>query len=75
MVRMSDILKRMGGGEEEEFPKKSVAPIEETKESQEDSSVQFRKEILPTTQLSIEDAEQLYDRFLKFTVEEIFEKL
>lgn len=75
MVRMSDILKRMGGGEEEDLPKKSVVPIEERKESREDSSVQFRKGILPTTQLSMEDAEQLYDRFLKFAVEEIFEKV
>lgn len=72
MVRMSDILRRMGGEDEEEPPRKVLPSLEEEKKKE--PPVQFREEVLPTTQLGEESPEILYQRFLDFAINEIFEK-
>ena len=72
MVRMSDILRRMGG-EEDETPKKAKEKLPES--PRKESPLQFRDDVLPATQLGTESSEAVYQRFLDFAVNEIFEKV
>lgn len=68
MVRMSDILRRMGG-EGGEPPKKTVPPPPEPLEP-----AGFRKEVRPTPSPSLEQSEELYRNLIHFVSAEIFEK-
>jgi len=79
MVRISDILRRMG---DEEGPSKKVPPAEKEKEKKippppptRESPVELRGEIIPTTKLGTEESFTVYQRLLDFVVKEIFEKV
>jgi len=72
MVRISDILRRMG--DEEEPPPPKTVPSVEAKEEKKGKPVEYREGVIPTTQLNAEPSEVLYQRFLNFAITEIFEK-
>ena len=72
MVRISDILRRMG--DEEEVPPPKTVPSEEAKKEKKEKPVEYQEKVIPTTQLSVESSEALYQRFLNFAITEIFEK-
>ncbi|MBI4436014.1 MAG: HD-GYP domain-containing protein [Candidatus Omnitrophica bacterium] len=71
MVRISDILRRMG---DEEEPSKKGAPAPPPLPARE-SPVELRGEIIPTTKLGMEESLTVYEGLLDFVVHEIFEKL
>ncbi len=90
MVRISDILRKMGDGgfeAEKPHPPESKRPVEEKKEQRiegpppppppvpEKSPLEFRDEVIPTTQFGTESPESLYERLLGFVIAEIFEKI
>jgi len=79
MVRISDILKNMGGEEHSRKPlSRSAEKKEEEKEepsSEKTTPLKFRNEVIPTTQLNAETSEALYQRLLGFTITEIFGKM